>query len=92
MECMSTTTKPPSRNVPTAPMTLEQCPLNTDMVIEGIGLDDRHRFRMRELGLRDGVTVRVIQKSNFGGRVVAKATERIALDKATADCIRVRPV
>ncbi|HJD87834.1 MAG TPA: ferrous iron transport protein A [Bifidobacterium animalis] len=78
-----------SSTSPSHSLTLETCPLNTDVVIRDIALDERHRFRMLELGLRDGVTVRAVQKSNFGGRVVAKGTERIALDESTARSIHV---
>lgn len=69
--------------------TLRNCALNVDMTIHSVDLDERHRFRMLELGLRAGTIVRVIQKSIFGGRVVAKGTERIALDGQTASHIHV---
>ena len=35
-------------------MTVEDCPLHVDMVITAIDIDERHRFRMLELGLRRG--------------------------------------
>lgn len=70
--------------------TVETCPLHVDMVITAIDIDERHRFRMLELGLRRGTVIRVTQRSNFHGRVVAKGTERIALDGQTAAHIHVR--
>ncbi|NEG69337.1 FeoA family protein [Bifidobacterium choloepi] len=72
-----------------ARLTVRTAPLGVDVVIESIGLDERHRFRMLELGLRSGTVVRVIQKANFGGRVVAKGYERIAIDGKTAAAIGV---
>lgn len=74
---------------PSRPFTVRTCPLNRDATIRAIGLDERHRFRMLELGLREGSVIRVIQRSNFSGRVVAKGAERIALDGQTAASITV---
>lgn len=76
---------------PTA-LTIRNCPLHTDVMITAIHLDERHHFRMLELGLREGTILRVTQRSNFHGRVVARGTERIALDGLTAQSIEVRPV
>lgn len=64
--------------------------MNSDMVITGIDLDSRHGFRLEELGLRRGTTIRVVQRSAFGGRVLARGPERIAVDAGTARRIRVR--
>ncbi|PAU67250.1 FeoA family protein [Bifidobacterium criceti] len=74
-----------------SPLTVEHCPLDADMTITAIDIDERHRFRMLELGLRVGTIIRVIQKSNFGGRVIAKGTERIAIDGHTAARVAVTP-
>lgn len=70
-------------------MTVARCPLNIDMTITDIDIAPRYRFRMLELGLRKGSVIRVVQRANFHGRVVAKGSERIALDGATAACIQV---
>lgn len=72
--------------------TVRDCPLGVDMAIVSIDIDERHRFRMLELGLRRGTVIRVTQRSNFHGRVVAKGAERIALDGATAARIRLTRV
>lgn len=72
-----------------SPLTVENCPMDEDMAITAIDVDSRHRFRMLELGLRAGTVIRVVQRANFGGRVVAKGTERIALDGGTASRIAV---
>ncbi|WP_314686260.1 FeoA family protein [uncultured Bifidobacterium sp.] len=65
------------------------CPMNSDMVITEIDLDSRHGFRLEELGLRRGTTIRVVQRSAFGGRVLARGPERIAVDGGTARRIHV---
>ncbi|MEE1296735.1 MAG: FeoA family protein [Bifidobacterium sp.] len=78
-------------DTPTDDTTLDACPLQQDMTVTRIAIDERHRFRMLELGWRAGCTIRVTQRSNFGGRVVAKGTERIAIDGWTARRIHVRP-
>lgn len=72
-------------------MTLDACPLHMDVTITGIDIDERYRFRMLELGLRAGSIIRVTQHSNFHGRVIAKGTERIAIDGVTARHIFVEP-
>ena len=41
------------------------------VVVDGIDLDDRHRFRLCEIGLAPGAGLQVMQRSAFGGRVVA---------------------
>ena len=58
-------------------MTLRDCPRAMRVVVDGIDLDDRHRFR-------------VMQRSAFGGRVVAFGNERVAVDGGTARAVRVR--
>ncbi|WP_288270757.1 ferrous iron transport protein A [uncultured Bifidobacterium sp.] len=70
--------------------TLEDCPVGQDMRVTGVRMDERHVLRMLELGIRAGGLVRVTQRSNFGGRVIAIGTGRIAVDAATAQSITVR--
>ena len=60
------------------------------VVVDGIDLDDRHRFRLCEIGLAPGAGLRVMQRSAFGGRVVAFGNERVAVDGGTARAVRVR--
>ena len=66
---------------------LNACPLGMDVEICSIDIEDRQRFRLSELGLRVHQRVRVIQRTNFGGCVLASGSERIALDGSTARCI-----
>lgn len=70
--------------------TLADCPRDADVTITAVDLDERHRFRLLELGLRVGTGLRVTQYGSFGGRVVARGAERIALDGGTARRIHVR--
>lgn len=65
-------------------MTLHDCPLNARVVVDGIDLDDRHRFRLCEIGLAPGTGLRVVQRGAFGGRVIAFGNERVAVDGGTA--------
>lgn len=60
-------------------------------VMAGTSLDDRHAFRLEEMGLRRGTALTVLQRTNFGGRVVASGTQRIAIDGGTARSIFVIP-
>ena len=71
-------------------MTLRDCPRAMRVVVDGIDLDDRHRFRLCEIGLAPGAGLRVMQRSAFGGRVVAFGNERVAVDGGTARAVRVR--
>ncbi len=71
-------------------MTLRDCPRAMRVVVDGIDLDDRHRFRLCEIGLAPGAGLRVVQRSAFGGRVVAFGNERVAVDGGTARAVRVR--
>jgi ferrous iron transport protein A len=46
-------------------------------------------LRLKEMGLRPGERIRVIQKAGIGGRVIALGCARIAVDSATARAIEV---
>lgn len=72
--------------------TLLDCPRGVSVIIAGVDLDERHRFRLCEIGLAPGAMLRVTQKGMFGGRVIAFGSERIALDRDTARAIHVRPM
>ena len=65
--------------------TLLDCPRGVSVIIAGVDLDERHRFRLCEIGLAPGAMLRVTQKGMFGA-------ERIALDRDTARAIHVRPM
>ncbi|WP_432624398.1 FeoA family protein [Bifidobacterium sp.] len=71
-------------------MTLSDCPRGVRVIVDDVDLDDRHRFRLREIGLARGVELQVIQRGVFGGRVIAFGGERVALDGNTARAVHVR--
>lgn len=65
---------------------------HTDLEVTAVAVPDAARLRLREIGVRVGARVRVTQRTSFGGRVVALAGTRVALDRATAARIEVREV
>jgi ferrous iron transport protein A len=70
-------------------MTLAESPAEVDVRLVNVAVDPASRLRMREVGLCDGALVRVGRSAAFGGRVVAVAGSRIALDAATARSVEV---
>ncbi|MDD6461717.1 MAG: FeoA family protein [Bifidobacteriaceae bacterium] len=72
-------------------LTLRDAKTGEQYVMAGTTLDDRHAFRLEEMGLRQGTALQVIQRTNFGGRVVASGTQRIAIDGGTARRILIEP-
>lgn len=70
-------------------MKLNKCELGKDLVIESIHLDEEHCFRLREIGLTNGANIKVCQKCAFGGRLIAKGSERIGISKKIAESIEV---
>ncbi len=48
--------------------------------------------RLREIGLRPGVSVRVLQRSTFGAVVLSHGFSSVALDRETARSISVEEV
>ena len=74
----------------TSNLTLRDCSRGTQVLIDDIDLDERHRFRLCEIGLAPGASLRVVQRGMFGGRVIAFGAERIALDGDTTRAIHIR--
>ena len=70
-------------------MHLGECPFATDLEVLAVLMAGPVGLRMHEVGLRAGATVRVTQRSPFGGRVIGIGASRIALDAATAALIEV---
>jgi ferrous iron transport protein A len=70
-------------------MTLPESPLGTEFRVTGVRLSDADAFRLNEMGIRLGTRARVTQHAAFGGRVVAVAGSRYALDGGTAALIDV---
>jgi len=73
-------------------MTLPESPLGAELCVTGVRLPASDAFRMNEMGIRLGTIAHVTQRAAFGGRVIAVAGSRFALDGATAALIDVEPV
>ena len=58
----------------------------------GVRLPATAAFRLREMGIQLGTVAHVTHHAAFGGRVVAVAGSRYALDGGTAALIDVEPV
>ena len=57
------------------------------LVLNEIRTDESVRRRLAQLGLRPGADIQVLRVTAGGGRIVAVAGSRIALDRATATCL-----
>ena len=71
-------------------MRLSEAPLATPLVLTTLGIGDP--LRMRELGLRIGAVLEVVQRAGFGGRVLTIGPTRIALDHVTCAALDVTPL
>ena len=60
--------------------------------VTGVRLPAADAFRLNEMGIRLGTLAHVTQYAGFGGRVLAVAGSRFALDGATAALIDVEPL
>ena len=66
--------------------------MGTELRVTGVQLPAAAAFRLQEMGIRLGTVARVTQRAAFGGRVIAVAGSRYALDGGTAALIDVEPV
>lgn len=73
-------------------MNLRDSPAGADLQVTGVRLPDDAAFRLREMGVRPGVVAHVAQRTAFGGRVIAIAGSRYAIDGGTARLIDVEPL
>jgi ferrous iron transport protein A len=73
-------------------MTLPESPLGAELRVTGVRLAAADAFRLNEMGIRLGTLAHVTQHAAFGGRVIAVAGSRYALDGQTAALIDVEPV
>lgn len=73
-------------------MTLPESPLGADLRVTGVRLPAADAFRLNEMGVRLGTLAQVTQRAAFGGRVIAVAGSRFALDAETAALIDVEHV
>jgi len=70
-------------------MTLPESPLGAVLRVTGVRLPAADAFRLEEMGIRLGARAQVTQRAAFGGRVIAVAGSRFALDGETAALIDV---
>lgn len=70
-------------------MTLLESPLGARVCVKAVRLPAADAFRLSEMGVRPGTLAHVTQQGAFGGRVVAVAGSRFALDGGTAALIDV---
>ncbi len=63
-----------------------------DVMIRALSATREASTRLREIGLRPGVTVRVLQRSTFGAVVIAHGFSSVALDRETARSMAVEEV
>ncbi|HEY8722111.1 FeoA family protein [Pengzhenrongella sp.] len=73
-------------------MTLRELPLGAELRVTGVRLPAAAAFRLNEMGIRIGTLAHVTQHAAFGGRVIAAAGSRYALDGGTAGLIDVELV
>jgi ferrous iron transport protein A len=71
---------------------LPESPVGAKLRVTGVRLPLADAFRLHEMGVRLGTLARVTQHAAFGGRVIAVAGSRYALDGGTAALIDVEPV
>jgi Fe2+ transport system protein FeoA len=69
-------------------MKLTEVPIGAEVRVDASSLDRKTTLRLCELGLRPGCVVCVVQRTLFGGTVVACGGHRLALDKLTAGSVR----
>ena len=73
-------------------MTLRESPPGAELCVTGVRLPAAAAFRLNEMGIRLGTLAHVTQQAAFGGRVIAVAGSRFALDGGTAALIDVEHV
>ena len=73
-------------------MTLPESPPGAELRVIGVRLAAADAFRLKEMGIQPGTLAHVTQHAAFGGRVIAVAGSRFALDATTAALIDVEPV
>gem|GEM_PF-940011 len=72
-------------------MDLRLCPIGSAVEVRWLDLDADEQQRMRELGIREGTLLHVVNCGAFGSKVVAVGADRFAIDGRTCACIAVIP-
>ncbi len=73
-------------------MTLRESPPGAQLRVTGVRLPAAAAFRLNEMGIRLGTLAHITQEAAFGGRVLAVAGSRFAIDGGTAGLIDVEHV
>lgn len=73
-------------------MTLRESLEGSTVRVTGVRMPADAAFRLHEMGVRVGTVAHVTQHAAFGGRVIAVAGSRYALDAGTAALIDVELV
>ena len=73
-------------------MTLPESPVGAQLRVTRVRLPAADALRLNEMGIRCGTLAHVTQHAAFGGRVIAVAGSRYALDAGTAGLIEIEPV
>lgn len=72
-------------------MELRLCPIGSAVEVRWLDLDADEQLRMRELGIREGALLHVVNCGAYGSKVVAIGADRFAIDGRTCACIAVVP-
>lgn len=72
-------------------MELLTCSRGSTVEVQWIDLADAERNRLRELGIREGAVLHIVNCGAFGAKVVALGADRFAIDGQTCACIAVVP-
>jgi len=70
---------------------LRLCPAGSAVEVRWLDLDADEQLRMRELGIREGALLHVVNCGASGSKVVAIGSDRFAIDGRTCACIAVVP-
>lgn len=73
-------------------MLLNQCPTGATVKIEAITVAPKYQLRVHELGIRPGVTAKLLRKVPPNGLVINIAGSRVAIDRNTTRNIQVEVV
>ncbi len=64
-------------------MRLDEAPIGSRLHVTGATLDARAARLLATLGVTPGAHIELVQRTAFGGRVVAIGADRVALDNGT---------
>ena len=68
-------------------MLLKNCKVGEQIIVNKINLSEDFCFRLNEIGITNGVKLKVFQKCSFGSFIIEKGAERIGIDSKIASNI-----